>query len=151
MRIAGTTTGIPGARVFRRNPPQGTLTDSQGHYVLEGLRVGSQNSPVQADITAEADGFYPLTEPVTLFCNANLTINFGDPPEKARIIVKKMTEPASTDATFAFTRTFGPDFTVQAGGSFDTGPLVPGSGYSIAESPSALWEPPRQPAATAAP
>ena len=108
--------------------------------MLEGLRVGTKNSPVEAEITAEADGFYPLTEPVTLFCNANLTINFGDPAEKARIIVKKMTEPASTEATFAFTRTFGPDFTVLADGSFDTGPLVPGSGYSIAESPSALWE-----------
>ncbi|MDQ1457098.1 MAG: serine protease, partial [Actinomycetota bacterium] len=55
-----------------------TVTDGQGNYVLSNIPV-STNFPVQAEITATANGFFSLTMPATLSCGAVVVVDGGSP------------------------------------------------------------------------
>jgi alpha-tubulin suppressor-like RCC1 family protein/uncharacterized protein YkwD/plastocyanin/thiol-disulfide isomerase/thioredoxin/uncharacterized membrane protein YphA (DoxX/SURF4 family) len=56
-----------------------TDTDKDGFFRLEGLTVGTNNSPTEVTVTASAKGFYPQSKLVTIFCGATITLDFGQP------------------------------------------------------------------------
>ena len=79
--IAGTVVNaftqepIEGARVAGGQKED--FTDANGLYRLEGLRVGTDNSPIQVQLFASAAGFYSQTKTVTIYCGADLFVEFG--------------------------------------------------------------------------
>ena len=60
-------------------------TNNEGEYVLEHIRVGTNNTPVKVEITASAIGFFSQSKDVTVFCGAAISIDFGRPPSNAAI------------------------------------------------------------------
>jgi uncharacterized protein YkwD/plastocyanin len=70
---------------------QGAITDANGRFVLEGLRAGPGNLPTQARITASASGFFSQTKFVTVFCGADITVDFGDRQTNRGVIVGTVT------------------------------------------------------------
>jgi hypothetical protein len=139
--VVNAATQQPIANALVTGEASSALTDAAGHYTLEHLRVGVDNSPIQVAIAASADGYYPLTKKVTVFCNANLTIDFGRPTPQGHIVVVKRTDPAGASQAFAFDRTWTPDaLALSDGQASDSGPLTPGSGYSVSEEAAAGWD-----------
>jgi hypothetical protein len=60
------------------------LTDENGDYLIEGISVGINNSPIEATVTATADGYHPQSRTITVFCGGSFTIEFGpEPPVSA--------------------------------------------------------------------
>jgi hypothetical protein len=76
---AETREPIEAASVGPEGPTSDVLTDADGHFefqvdVSETYRVGSLG------VTAEKSGFVSATKHVTVWCNAVITVNFGEPP-----------------------------------------------------------------------
>jgi hypothetical protein len=57
--------------------------------------------------------------------------------ERGSVVVKKVTDPTGSPDTFSFNSNFAGSFTLMDGGSNPTNNLVPGSGYSVSETPLA--------------
>ncbi len=55
------------------------LTDQDGNFVLEDVRVGTNNSPLNVNVRASAPGFHSQTKTVTIFCGATINVEFGQP------------------------------------------------------------------------
>jgi len=67
-------------------------------------------------------------------------ITVGSIAAPGKIVVKKITDPASDTTTqFTFNPSYGPSFQLTGGGSNDSGPLAPGSAYTVTESATAGW------------
>ncbi len=135
---AATQATISGATVSGGG--QSDITGADGTYQLEHLRVGTDNSPIDVEITASAPGFHPLRKTVKVFCNATLTIDFGRQPNPATIIVRKTTDPAGSQQEFAFAPTWTTGFELAGGATKTFSNLTPGSGYSVAETVPAGWQ-----------
>ena len=70
---------------------------------------------------------------------AEATVNVVTAPT-GRIIVTKVTNPANTPGSFAFSASYDADgFALSHGGSNDSGPLPSGATYSVSESVPAGW------------
>ena len=75
--------------------------------------------------------------PVSYF-PTNVTV--GSSAATGKIVVKKVTDPASDTTTqFTFNPSYASSFKLTGGGSNDSGPLAPGSGYTVTESPTVGW------------
>ncbi|HWL32596.1 MAG TPA: Calx-beta domain-containing protein [Gaiellaceae bacterium] len=127
---------IANALVFGGSPRRETRTNAAGAYTLDGLQVGTNNTPLDVEITAAADGFLPKTTPLTIFCGARLTIN-GKP--RASIIVRKETVPTGDPQRFEFTPSFAGSFSLAGGESKTFSGLWAGSGYAISEAAADGW------------
>ena len=55
-------------------------------------------------------------------------------------MVRKLTVPAGSTQSFAFTTSYGPGFSLRHGESQTSAPLAPGSGYSVAEALPTGWD-----------
>ena len=55
------------------------MTDTNGNFILTNLTVGTDNSPIQNTITAEAPGYNSQSRNVTIFCSATIITEFGAP------------------------------------------------------------------------
>jgi len=110
-------------------------TDANGGYRLDNVRVGIGNSPLEVAVTAFAPGYYTQMKTVTVFCGGAIVVDFGRQTQPGRIIVVKRTSPSGSAQSFDFTRNWSSSgFSLKDGESFDSGPLTPGSGYSVSES-----------------
>ena len=56
------------------------LTGPDGTYVISGIRVGTNNSPISATVFASKEGYFTQSKTITVFCGASISINFGPPP-----------------------------------------------------------------------
>jgi hypothetical protein len=81
----------------------------------------------------------------TLDPGEHVTCTFTN-TQQARIVIDKVTEPAGFGTAFHFSLTGGPSALDQtfsltdATQPYDTGPIVPGAGYSVAETVSTGWD-----------
>jgi uncharacterized protein YkwD/plastocyanin len=57
----------------------GALTDATGAFTLTNVRVGTNNVPTADTVEASAPGFLPQSQSVTVFCGANIRVDFGQP------------------------------------------------------------------------
>ena len=69
-------------------------TNQEGHYVLDHIRVGADNSPNDVRVTASATDFYPQTKTVSVFCGASIEMNFGEPTSSIDGFVTDVTNGA---------------------------------------------------------
>lgn len=111
-------------------------TDANGGYRLDNVTVGAGNTPLEVEVTAFAAGYYTQTKTVTVFCGGAIVLDFGRQTQPGHIIVVKRTSPSGSMQSFDFTTNWSSSrFSLKDGGEpFDSGPLTPGSGYSVSES-----------------
>src|SRR5258707_4989098 len=55
------------------------FTDVSGAYVLSNVTVGTNNAPNKVRVMASANGFAEAERDITVFCNASIAIDFGQP------------------------------------------------------------------------
>ena len=111
-----------------------------------GVQAGSSSSvnetvPAGWTLTSATcdNGNDPKTS-ITVTVNGTTTCTFTN-TAKAKIIVKKVTVPSPSTQSFSFTASYNASgFSLQDGGSNDSGFLAPGSGYSVAETPVTGWD-----------
>jgi alpha-tubulin suppressor-like RCC1 family protein len=72
-----------------------TATDKDGFFRLLDLTVGNFNSPIQLVVSASAPGFYSQSKVVSLFCGANITLDFGRPETAWGTIIGTVTSSRS--------------------------------------------------------
>jgi len=104
---------IEGAKVAAQG--KDVNTDKNGLFVLGGLTVGYANSAVEIEVKVTAAGFLPQSKNITIFCGANLTLNFGDenlPSDTTPPVTTAMVTPSpnpegwhTTDVSVALTAT----------------------------------------------
>lgn len=85
--------------------------------------------------TLTASGMGSNSTPVSTVAETAVTINI---PPPGRIIVTKQTDPPDASGVFQFTASYG-DFSLSNGQNHDSGLLLSGVIYSVAEMPSAGW------------
>jgi hypothetical protein len=56
------------------------LTNTDGDYHLDHVRVGADNSPLEVKLTAIASGYYTQSKRITVFCGGRIVVDFGRPP-----------------------------------------------------------------------
>jgi carboxypeptidase family protein len=100
------------------------LTDAGGNFTLTNVRVGTNNVPTSVLVRASKDpDFIAQTQSVTVFCGANIRVDFGKPTNFGGTIQGHVTNvdaglpmagvfigssfggPASTDTTGSYTLT----------------------------------------------
>jgi hypothetical protein len=75
---------IEGASVFTSGGGS-IVTGADGTYLIEGIPVGTNNSPIEVRVTASAEGYYSQTRSITVFCAGSFTIDFGPEPPMAEL------------------------------------------------------------------
>jgi Domain of unknown function (DUF5979) len=83
--ISGTVVNALSQEPIEGASVNGVVTDAQGHYVLQHIPVGTDNSPTDVQVTASAPGFYTQTKTVKVFCAASITLDFGREGPKGAI------------------------------------------------------------------
>ena len=73
---ASTQLPIAGAMVFATGANQ-ALTDAAGHYRIDNVPVGVNNSPLSVQISVSAAGYFSQSKQATVFCGAAISIDFG--------------------------------------------------------------------------
>lgn len=68
---------IEGARLTASAASSQQFTDAFGRYEFTDLQVGYENSPRNVFVTASATGFITQSRQVTIFCDADVTVEFG--------------------------------------------------------------------------
>src|SRR5262249_53893580 len=86
---ANTQAPIEGASVYGGGA--GAVTDAAGRFELTNLQPGPMNNPMQVSITASAAGYYTQSKIVTIFCGANIVLDFGTRQTALGIIVGRVT------------------------------------------------------------
>jgi hypothetical protein len=132
--VVNASTGNPIADAIVQSGTAFATTDAQGHYELDNVTVGTNNTPHDVDITASAGGFFSSTKRVTVFCGASIILDFGRTTQPGRIVVVEKTNPSGSTQRFDFTRNWADSFTLTDGQSNRSDPLTPGSGYSVAQA-----------------
>jgi plastocyanin len=113
----------------------GYLAPGSGYSVSESATTGWDLTGATCD-----DGDSPSS--ITLTPGQTVTCTFTN-TQRGNIIVKKVTAPSGSSQQFTFTPTgynSGNTFQLSDGQSKDSGPLLPGSGYAVSESPTAGWD-----------
>jgi PKD repeat protein len=72
------------------NNPQ--LTDAEGRFSFTDLRVSAQNAPRTIWVSASKAGFTSATRQVTLFCGADLVVDFGTADPTTGTITGRVTD-----------------------------------------------------------
>ncbi len=77
--VINAATGLPieGVKIDIPSVPD-AFTDVDGNFAVTGVKVGTDNSPIQVSVQASKVGFNPQTKIVTIFCNASIVVNFGE-------------------------------------------------------------------------
>ena len=125
-------TPIEGARVSVNvsgvNRP---LTDIDGRFLIENITPGVLNAPRTVHVTAQKIGFISATKTVTVFCDANIYVSFGEQPGGFGTIVGTVTDDSGTPIPDAFIgSSFGGSTTTDAAGDYELSdvPLTPEGG-----------------------
>lgn len=123
--IKSTTCGLP------QNLNAGGSYSCAFTATVSGAGGTSQTNTLMAAATAAGGS--------TVSGSAGATVAIDSPPA-GRIIVTKLTNPANTPGTFAFTASYIPGgFSLSHGQSRDSGPLPSGATYSVSETVPAGW------------
>jgi hypothetical protein len=134
-KVVDATTQLPIQGASVNGGGVGATTDANGGYRLGNVTVGAGNTPLNVEVTAFAAGYYTQTKTVTVFCGGAIILDFGRQTQPGHIIVVKRTSPSGSTQSFDFTRNWSSSrFALKDGESFDSGPVTPGSGYSVSES-----------------
>ena len=107
--------------------------DANGAYRFENVDVGSENSPTELVITAEANNYESQTKTIEIFCGAKVAV--GSP---GTIVIEKATEPSGDSTEFDFDGAFG-KFSLADGATYAVNDLFPGT-YDVTETPAAGWQ-----------
>lgn len=135
-RITGTVVNaqggapIAGASIERDDSSGRWTTNEQGRFVIDEIKPASGNNPRRIRLTASADGFFRQSKDVTIYCGAQITIDFGSQTSKTGTISGTVTGPGGTPLADAFVGTeFGETARTSASGTYRiTGvPLAPGN------------------------
>jgi PKD repeat protein len=118
-RVINAATGAPLEGALVSTGLQGSTTDAEGRFSLTDLRVGSQNAPLSTTITASKSGFTSASRTVTLFCGADIIIDFGTSDADAATIRGTVTDPGGAPVADVFVGTgFGGSATTNAAGEY---------------------------------
>ena len=140
-RVINASTGQPLAGAFVNIAGEQQTTGVDGLFAFTDLRVGSQNTPATWGINAGAPGFVTASRTVTIFCGADIVVDFGAPTSTATITGRVTNEGGD------------PVSGVFVGSGFGGSAVTDGNGeYLIANAPAPLdgtereWEVSFQPA-----
>jgi PKD repeat protein len=91
-RVINAATGEPleGALVGTGQDTQ--LTDAEGRFSFTDLRVSPQNAPRSITMSASKTGFTSATRQVTLFCGADIVVDFGTTDPTTGTITGRVTD-----------------------------------------------------------
>lgn len=67
-------------------------TDATGRFEITAIKPSTANNPRQVWLTASAGGFYSQTKEITIFCGAQITVEFGSRTSKTSTIVGTVTD-----------------------------------------------------------
>jgi PKD repeat protein len=84
-RVINASTGQPLEGAFVNIAGLQQTTGADGLFAFTDLRVGSQNTPATWGINAGAPGFVTASRTVTIFCGADIVVDFGAPTTNATI------------------------------------------------------------------
>ncbi|HET6550072.1 MAG TPA: Ig-like domain-containing protein, partial [Solirubrobacter sp.] len=68
------------------------FTGTDGRFVIEGIKPSTGNNPRQVTISASASGFYSQSKQITIFCGANIVVDFGSRNAKTGTVVGTVTD-----------------------------------------------------------
>ena len=116
-----------------------TQADDAGLYRFDGIDVGSQNTPTDLVITADAPGFDPVTRSIQVFCGAVVSVGeIGG--GTGTIVINKQTDPPGDPTSFGFSADFAPDgFSLADGEQYESDALEPGT-YTVTEDDTPGWQ-----------
>ena len=120
-RVLDATTHLPleGARVSDGNNSVRVLTDAAGRFALTMPPVQPQNLPWQQEIDANKAGFVGAFKFVTLFCGADVTVDFGRTDSAFGAITGHVTGPDGAARAGVFVGSgFGGSATTDAAGAY---------------------------------
>jgi LPXTG-motif cell wall-anchored protein len=99
------------------NNPQ--LTDAEGRFSFTDIRVSAQNAPRTIWVSASKTGFTSATRQVTLFCGADIVVDFGTADVNAGTIEGTVTDEDGQPVPDVFVGTeFGGAATTGADGRY---------------------------------
>ncbi len=104
------------------------LTDEDGRYTIEDVRIGTDNEPLRLDMRATKDGFFPAESTVTVFCGARLEVDFGQPVAGFGAIVGSVTDRDGAPLSDVFVgSSYGSSTTTDTDGAYrlERAPLTP--------------------------
>ncbi len=84
-RVINASSGLPIQGAFVNIAGAQQTTGADGLFAFTDLRVGSQNTPATWGINAGAPGFVTASRTVTIFCGADIVVDFGAPNTNATI------------------------------------------------------------------
>ena len=131
-----TVTGPNGVDVVNVTVPNGTTSGSatlggldDGNYLVTETDTGDYNEEAPKAFTIVAG-------------ECADSVSFNNTLRRANIIVDKVTNPAGSPQSFDFTASYNPaGFSLtDAAQPNDSGPLVPGNGYSVSETVPNGWD-----------
>ncbi len=70
---------------------QSVLTDADGEFVIAGIATSTGNQPRPVTVTASAPGFHTQSQQVTVFCGADIRVEFGRPDTGTGTIIGTVT------------------------------------------------------------
>jgi uncharacterized protein YkwD len=106
----------------------GVRTDATGKFELRNIPLQQNNRPWQVSVTASAQGFFPQTKVVTVFCGATIVIDFGTATTAVGTILGTITTSGGKPLTGVFVGSeFGASALTDAAGNYrlDAAPLGP--------------------------
>ena len=95
-------------------------TDAAGVFTIENIKPDTGNNPRAVTLTASAGGFYSQSKQITIFCGAQITIDFGSRTTQSGTLVGTVTDETTGDpiaGAFVGT-TFGKTATTDASGNY---------------------------------
>jgi hypothetical protein len=111
----------------------GLLLPGSGYSVSETVPTGWDQTGATCD-----NGNSPSN--ITLAAGATVTCTFTN-TQRGHIIVQKVTNPSGSTQLFTFNASYYvSSFQLADGGSNTSGPLIPGSGYSVSEAAVSGWD-----------
>ena len=134
---------IAGAKVVELSFNTSTLTDTSGRFALDVLPSGQKNAPWQQTIEASKTGFVTADKVITLFCGADVIVDFGRPDSAFGTVSGHVTGTDGKALAGIFVgSSFGGSGTTDANGAYTikNAPLADNGG-------AATWNITAQPAA----
>ncbi|MDZ4827620.1 MAG: PKD domain-containing protein, partial [Actinomycetota bacterium] len=94
-------------------------TDADGRFVLDPIPPGNNNVPWSVTVTAQKFGFITANKQITLFCGADVIVDFGESASTSGVIAGRVTNEDGDAIPNAFVGSqFGGSDTTDANGDY---------------------------------
>lgn len=101
-RVVNAETGEPLEGALIGTGTATTTTDVEGRFVITGIPVGTDNAPRSIWVSASKSGFTTSTRTITVYCGADITVDFGAADVTNAAIVGTVTDPSGSPVAGVF-------------------------------------------------